>query len=94
MIAVAALAVLTYLTFVFFAENFNPFAKPRLHVQRETWRYGLRMALAVLLGGVSVFALLGLMELPFQMAIAAGAVIASVLGLCFSIGKIRQVLMG
>ncbi len=94
MIALAVLMVLTYLAFVFFAENFNPFVKPKLHMHRVQWRYGRRMALAVLIGGFSVIYLLSQTETALHSAVATGIGIAAVLGLCFSIGKIRQVIQG
>ena len=92
MIALAALAGTTYLAFVFFAEMTNPFVKPRGHVLRVQWRYGLRMALAVLIGGFSAIALLNITELAAHVAIAIGGGIASVLALGFSLDKILQFL--
>ncbi len=94
MISLITLFVLPYLAFVFFAENVNPFVKPKLHPLREQWRFGRRMALAVLIGGSTVLALLSLTKLTLSIAIAAGLIISLVLGLCFSIGKIRYVLLG
>ena len=94
MIALTALIVLTYLAFVFFAESFNPFVRPKLHVHRVQWRYGLRMALAVLIGGASILAMLILTDLTLHIAIATGLIIAAVMALVFSVGKIRHALHG
>ncbi len=94
MIFLAALVVSSYLTFIYFAETLNPFEKPRIHPHRVQWRYGLRMALVVLISGFTVLTLLNLTELAVHIAIATGLVIASVLVLCFSIDKIRVVLHG
>ncbi len=94
MMSLTALLILSYFTFIFFAESLNPFAKPKIHPLRVQWRYGLRMALVVLISGFTVLAMLVLTELALAVVIATGLAIASVLVLCFSIDKIRVVLHG
>ena len=83
---------MSYLAFVVFAEMANPFIKPRGHVRRVKWRYGLRMSLAVLIGGFTALALLSMTALAAHVAIAIGLVIASLLALGFSLDKILQFL--
>lgn len=91
-IFIAALIALSYLAFVFFAEMTNPFIKPRGHVLRVKWRYGLRMALSVLIGGCITLTLLIMTELTLHVAVGIGLVIAAVLALGFSLDKIMQFL--
>ena len=92
MISLAALIAVTYLAFVFFAEMSNPFVKPRGHILRTQWRYGRKMAIAVLIGGGSALALLNMTELAGHVAVGIGAIIGSVLALLFSLDKILRVL--
>ncbi len=94
MIFLIALIVLSYLTFIFFAESFNPFAKPKIHQFRMQWRYGWRMALTVMISGFAILAMLILTQLTLHIAIGVGLIIAAVLGFSFSIDKIRVVLHG
>ena len=92
MISLAVLVAMTYLAFVFFAEMSNPFAKPRGHILRTQWRYGRKMALAVLIGGVTTLALLNMTQMASHVAVAIGLIITSVLALGFSLSKILRVL--
>ena len=92
MIPIVVLTVLTYLAFVFFSESMNPFVKPALHLHRHRWRYGRRMAIAVLIGGVCTFFLLEVAAMPVQNAAGIGAGVAVLLGLCFSAKKIGYLL--
>lgn len=48
---ISAVLVLSYVSFVFFAENLNPFGKPSFPMFRARWRYGRRMAFATLASG-------------------------------------------
>ena len=88
MLPLAALVVLSYLTFIFFSENLNPFIKPPLPMNRHRWRYGRRMASAVLAGGLCTFLLIDMASVTTQPAIALGGGVAVLLGLGFSAKKI------
>ncbi len=88
MIPVIVLCTLTYLAFVFFSESVNPFARPAVSMSRHRWKYGRRMALAVLIGGLCALILLDLASMPVHNAVAFGVVVAVILGLCFSAKKI------
>lgn len=94
MISLAVLMTVTYFAFVYFSNMVNPFSKPRMPARRSSWRYGRRMALAVLTGGCLMLVLMTSIGLPFTLALAVGVSIAVILGLCFSIDRIRTVLQG
>lgn len=92
MLPIAVLFVLSYLAFVFFSENINPFTKPALPINRHRWKYGRRMASAVFFGGLCTLLLLDVASMSVPPAIGVGSAIALVLGLIFSAKKIGYLL--
>ncbi|ASJ74620.1 hypothetical protein IMCC3135_22750 [Granulosicoccus antarcticus IMCC3135] len=77
MLSIVTLVILTYLAFVFFSESMNPFAKPKLQLNRSQWRYGRLMALAVFIGGVCTIFLLEIGSAELHSAVAVGGAIAT-----------------
>lgn len=92
MISFALVAIVAYLAFVFLAESFNPVVKPKIQGCRAQWRYGRRIGLSVLAGGLVSVMLSELLNVHLVQSIFVGLVVAFVLALCCSIGKIREVL--
>lgn len=92
MMSLAVVGVVSYLAFVFLSESFNPIVKPRIQVCRAQWRYGRRIGLAVLGGGLVSVMLSEVLAVPLIHAVLVGLVVALVLALCCSIGKIRGIL--
>lgn len=69
---IAGLLTLSYLCFVFFAEEFNPLKNPKNHLFRRRLRYGRKMAFAILASGFVVFFLYVVMDFYLSVAATAG----------------------
>ncbi len=93
MMQLAALLASAYAVFVFVAETFSPFSKPKMHTRRSQWKYGRRVAAAVLAGGLCSFVLGQLSPETYYTNILVGAIVALLVILFVSLGRIKHVLM-
>ena len=69
---IAGLLTLSYVCFVFFAEELNPFKNLENYPFRRRLLYGRKMAFAVLASGFVVFFLYGVMNFYLSVAATAG----------------------
>lgn len=91
MLSLVTLIIVPYLAFVFFGEGVNPVTKPHQPMMRSRWRYGRRMALAAAIGWLTTMVLMHYAMYRLELSLASGLVVAAVLGLCFSAGRIGSV---
>lgn len=68
-----------YLSFAFVAEQLNPVHKPRNHIRRSQWRYGRKVGLAGLAGGLLFLVLHGVVALAMAVAAIISASLFTVL---------------
>ena len=94
MVYLLALLALPYACFVFFSENFNPFARPKNPLMRKQWRTGRAMGVSMLLGMAITLGLFLTTLESATVSVIVGLAITLAFAAVFSTRKISEYLFG